>query len=384
MSATRQRRPAASPEVCGIRLFLCGDVMTGRGIDQVLPAPCGPAIHETYLSSAFDYVRLAELAHGQISWPVEPSYIWGVALDEFERAQPCFRIVNLETAVTHSIDHAAKGINYRMSPQNASCLVAAGIDCCVLANNHVLDWGLAGLYETLSVLHGLQIGTAGAGRDRTAAEAPAVLDAGGDGRVLVFALATPTSGTPRGWAAAPRRAGVNFLPDLAPARAHEVAAKIVGVKRPGDVAVLSLHWGPNWGYEVSAAERKFAHALIEEADVSIVYGHSSHHPRPIEVYRNRLILYGCGDFINDYEGIAGYVEFRGDLRPMYFVRIDPVSGDLLELEIVPLQARRFRLVYPTPQDIEWLMVTLERESRPFSTGVERQDDGRIGLVWPRA
>jgi poly-gamma-glutamate synthesis protein (capsule biosynthesis protein) len=46
-----------------------------------------------------------------------------------------------------SDDRANKGINYRMSPENAECLAAAGIDCCVLANNHVLDWGRSGLKE---------------------------------------------------------------------------------------------------------------------------------------------------------------------------------------------------------------------------------------------
>ena len=66
--------------------------------------------------------------------------------------QPDARIINLETAVTRSHDRANKGINYRMSPENAECLVAAGIDCCVLANNHVLDWGRAGLLETLAVV----------------------------------------------------------------------------------------------------------------------------------------------------------------------------------------------------------------------------------------
>ena len=47
---------------------------------------------------------------------------------------------------------------------------------------------------------------------------------------------------------------------------------------------------------------RFAHRLID-AGVDVVHGHSSHHPRPIEVYRGKLILYGCGDTIDDYEGI---------------------------------------------------------------------------------
>src|SRR5674476_203865 len=147
-----------------MRLFLCGDVMLGRGIDQVLPRPCDPAIHESYVHSALDYVRLAEEANGAIPRPVAPSYIWGAALDELNRSQPDARSINVETAITRSNDFAPKGINYRISSENADCLTAA-IDCCVLANNHVLDWGRAVLLDTLTTLGRLQIKTAGAGRN---------------------------------------------------------------------------------------------------------------------------------------------------------------------------------------------------------------------------
>ena len=103
--------------------------MTGRGIDQVLSSPCRPELHENYVHSALDYVRLAEAANGAIPRHVEPSYIWGAALEEWNRAQPDVRIVNLETSITRSEEYASKGINYRMSPENANCLVTAAIDC---------------------------------------------------------------------------------------------------------------------------------------------------------------------------------------------------------------------------------------------------------------
>ena len=103
-----------------------------------------------------------------------------------------------------------------------------------------------------------------------------------------------------------------------------------------------MHWGPNWGYEIPDEQRSFAHLLIDRADVSIIHGHSSHHPKAIEVYRNRLILYGCGDFLNDYEGINGYEEFRDDLVLMYFADVEP-GGTLAALEIVPLQIRNSSL-----------------------------------------
>src|SRR5262249_13208285 len=149
-----------------IGMFLCGDVMTGRGIDQALPHPVNPTLYESFVRDAREYVELAETAHGQISPPVDFSYIWGDALEEFERAGPDVRIINLETAITESEDYwPDKSVLYRMSPRNIGCLTAARISCCSLANNHTLDWGDEGLQETLRTLDLAGIAHAGAGRN---------------------------------------------------------------------------------------------------------------------------------------------------------------------------------------------------------------------------
>jgi len=97
-------------------------------------------------------VRIAERANGPIRKPVAFDYIWGDALAQLDRRKPDARIINLETAVTYSAAYEAKGINYKMSPANVRAITAAGIDCCILANNHVLDWGRPGLIESLSTL----------------------------------------------------------------------------------------------------------------------------------------------------------------------------------------------------------------------------------------
>ena len=97
-----------------LRLFLCGDVMLGRGIDQIFPQPCDPALHEDYVQSALEYVQLAEATNGPVKRPVAPAYVWGVALDELKQARPDARIINLETSITRSEDFDPKGINYRM------------------------------------------------------------------------------------------------------------------------------------------------------------------------------------------------------------------------------------------------------------------------------
>lgn len=134
-----------------VRLFLCGDVMTGRGIDQVLSVPCKPHLFEPWMRSAVEYVELAERESGPIGRRLHPAYPWGDGMDVLREQRPAARLVNLETAVTTSEDaQPGKGIHYRMNPANVACLTSAGIDCCALANNHVLDWGLAGLDETLA------------------------------------------------------------------------------------------------------------------------------------------------------------------------------------------------------------------------------------------
>ena len=364
-----------------LTLFLCGDVMTGRGIDQVLPHAGAPRLFEPYVASALQYVELAEQANGPIARPVDFAYVWGDALAELDRLRPDLRIVNLETAVTVSEDHQPKGINYRMHPKNVPCLAAAKIDCCALGNNHLLDWGDRGLAETLETLAAAGIRTAGAGRDRAQAEAPAVLEAAGGTRVIVFSFGDVSSGIPRAWAAPPAGPGVNLLPDLSDATAARIAEQVRAVRRPGDVVVASIHWGDNWGYAIPARQRAFAHALIDGAGVDILHGHSSHHPKGIEVYRDRLILYGCGDFLNDYEGIEGYEGFRDDLVAMYFPTVDPQSGALISLHMTPMQIRNFRLNRPTQNDAAWLCHTLDRESRKLGARVEPAEEGRFELRW---
>jgi poly-gamma-glutamate synthesis protein (capsule biosynthesis protein) len=154
------------------------------------------------------------------------------------------------------------------------------------------------------------------------------------------------------------------------------AAKCVG-----DIVVASLHWGGNWGYEVSQAQREFAHHLIEIADVDVVHGHSSHHPQGIEIYRDKPILYGCGDFLNDYEGIGGYESFRPDLALMYFPTLEAASGKLAHLALTPARIRHFRVNRAREEDARWLEDLLNREGREFGTRVERQPGGTLALRW---
>ena len=365
-----------------LRLFLCGDVMTGRGIDQALPHPVNPTLYEPHVRDAREYVALAEKANGPIPRPLSVDYIWGDALRELERAEVDLRIANLETAITSAqTPWPEKGIHYRMHPQNVGCLTSAKISACALANNHVLDWGYDGLSETLKTLDAAGIAHAGAGNDAEEAMQPAVLDMAGNGRLLLFSFGSITSGIPEDWKATSISPGVNLLEDFSKANAARVADQMRAYQQPGDLIIASIHWGSNWGYEIPRDQIMFAHRLIEEG-IAIVHGHSSHHLKAIEVFKGRLILYGCGDFLTDYEGISGYEMFRGDLALMYLIEIDSHNGELITARLVPMRMRRFRLEHASASDAEWLCKLLNELGAQFSTGARLEKARSLTLEWP--
>jgi poly-gamma-glutamate capsule biosynthesis protein CapA/YwtB (metallophosphatase superfamily) len=365
-----------------VTLFLCGDVMTGRGIDQVLPHPSDPRIHEPYMRNALGYVELAEQRNGPIPKPVDFAYIWGDALEVLRHLKPDLRLINLETSITASDDYwPGKGINYRMHPDNVPCLTAAQIDGCALANNHVLDWGYAGFDDTLTALRRVGIQFAGAGPTPARAQAPALFDVEGKGRIVLFSFGSPTSGVPLNWAASGNRPGINFLKDFSTTTVKQIGTQIHSASQPGDIVVASIHWGSNWGYRIPRDQQVFAHRLIDEAGVNVLHGHSSHHPRAIEIYRDRPIIYGCGDFLNDYEGIRGYEDFRADLVLMYFVTLEPASGKLVRFWMVPMQIKRFRLNHTSKRDAQWLAKTLHRQCEHFGGDVELNEAHLLSLNW---
>jgi len=362
-----------------MRLFLCGDVMTGRGIDQALPHAVNPVLYEPYVRDARNYIKLAVNAHGAIPRPLTFEYVWGDALAELDRAEVDLRIANLETAITSAESPwPDKGIHYRMHPRNIGCLTAGRISACALANNHVLDWGYRGLSETLQALDAAGIAHSGAGNDAEEAIRPAVLSTGTKHRVLFFSFGLMSSGIPQDWRATSISPGVNLLDDLSEASATRACEQMRAYRKSGDLIVASIHWGTNWGYEIPRDQIAFAHRLVEEG-VAIVHGHSSHHVKAIDVFKGRLILYGCGDFLTDYEGISGYEMFRGDLALMYLVELDPGSGELIAARLLPMQMRRFRLEHASPSDAKWHCNVLNKLGERFGTAVRLEQDHSLSL-----
>lgn len=115
--------------------------------------------------------------------------------------------------------------------------------------------------------------------------------------------------------------------------------------------------------------------------MDLLHGRSSHHVKGIEVYRQRLILYGCGDLLNDYEGIEGHASYRGDLGLLYFADLAR-DGRLLALELLPTHQRRLSIQRVKGADRQWLQDCLVREYAQFGCTVRPTIENSFVLVWP--
>ena len=218
-----------------------------------------------------------------------------------------------------------------MNPTNIGCLAAANVDCCVLANNHVLDWGEAGLLETLATLKRAGIRYAGAGRNAEEAAAPAIIDVSGYS-IAVFAFGLESSGIPRAWNAGPWQPGVNIVPDISAKTISGIADRANAARRAGDLLVASIHWGPNWGYEIPLEHRVLAHELIDAAGFAIVHGHFVTPPigdRDLSGPAHSLRLWRL------HHGLRGDRRIRGVKRLLYLAQFALPSSSLMALSMRP-------------------------------------------------
>jgi poly-gamma-glutamate synthesis protein (capsule biosynthesis protein) len=238
-------------------------------------------------------VMLGRLVNEQLK-VADPAYVWGNTLPVLRQAE--LRFANLECVLADAGSPVpGKVFHFRSDVKNAACLSAAGIDAVSLANNHVLDFGVDALREMLPALaqHGIE-GT-GAGMDLAAARRPAFLHTGSS----TVAFIAFTDNQPD-WAAGTRAPGINYVPvNSADSRTTELLDLVRRTKADVQLLVVSAHWGSNWGISVPSGHRHLAHALID-AGADVVFGHSAHIFRGIEIYDGRPIIYSAGDFVDDY------------------------------------------------------------------------------------
>jgi poly-gamma-glutamate synthesis protein (capsule biosynthesis protein) len=285
---------------------VAGDLMMGRGIDQVLDFPGSPLLWEE-MADARGYVALA-------ARKVPPYFLEGKNIFRhlsLHNRQDLF-IANLETSVTRSSNFANKEIHYRADPRNIYFLLQLQVKlgCPLLlslANNHVLDFGVEGLRETLLTLKQHGLGVVGAGRNIEEASQPYTYR-----HCKIYGVCHPSSGVPLSWAATSTRPGVFLLEEL----------KSFHLEDSKSEKVLMIHYGPNWQRRIDKQFQQFCRYLIDRYHFKLIVNTSPHHVMLVERYHNAIICHGVGDFINDYYGIGGHKDFSPEVGEIVRVLLD--------------------------------------------------------------
>lgn len=277
--------------------------------------------------------------------------IWGDVMSVLLSAD--FRIGNLEAALTKSNVVVPKVFNFKSDPEHVACLQS--FDVLNLANNHVLDYSVDGLIDTLNTLDDAGIMHVGAGRTLAAAKKTASFQKKGI-RCVVMGC---TDNEP-GWLAGKEKPGTHYV-EVGDQRLFE---DIKRAKKEGDTLILTIHWGPNMREWPTREFIAYAHQLID-AGVDILHGHSAHNFQGVEIYRDKLIMYDTGDFVDDYM-VDPYL--RNDRTFIFLVEVSKAA--VCSLRMIPVRISDLQVNLAKGADAEETIERMIRLSTPFHTSFE--------------
>ncbi len=313
-----------------IHIGFVGDVMIGRMVNELLRA--------------------------------QPNHnLWGTMLPIMQ--QQNLVVCNLETALTTNNQPVPKVFNFKSDPAHVAVLKQANISIVNIANNHVLDYGLTGFEETLKTLKQANIASVGAGMNDVEARKPYLFTING----TRFAIFGATDNEPT-WIAGPHKPGTDYI---AVGDAQLLAA--IKMHKPlVDILIVTLHWGPNMREYPSQNFIDYAHAMID-AGADLIAGHSAHVVQGIEQYKNKLILYDMGDFIDDY---AIDDKLRNDLTALFSIMVE--NKKITQLSIIPARITDMTVNRAEGGEAQQIMNLIMKRSQGFGTKF-RENAGMLQL-----
>lgn len=286
-----------------------------------------------------------------------PDYPWGDLLPILQATDT--NIGNLETTLTMSQEEVPKVFNFKSDPKNVKSLVLARFEQVNLANNHILDYSISGLTDTLQTLDQAGIKHVGAGSSLSDASTPLLFEKGG----IRFGMIGFTDNEPD-WAATEKKPGVQYVKvgDV-----EAVSEDIQNLKENVDIVIASIHWGPNMRPEPTRQFIDFAHDLVD-LGVDILHGHSAHIFQGVERYRDSLILYDTGDFVDDY---AVDPILRNNRSFLFCVEVSKKKVE--RLVMIPTRIHRFQVTLAKGKEQEEILHHMQNLSAQFGTSLDIED-----------
>ena len=268
-------------------------------------------------------------------------------------------LINLETTLTRTTTKIPKVFNFKSDPQNVQTLQAANITVATLANNHSLDFGTQGLSETIETLDRANITHVGAGATLTDAQKPVILTVDG----IKIGIIGFTDNEPT-WLATHDKPGTNYIhvDDT-----QTIVSQIVQLRPQVDLLIVTTHWGPNKRTKPTQAFINFAHTIID-AGADVLHGHSAHVFQGIEVYKNKVIIYDCGDFVDDYA--VGPV-LRNDQSLLFQLHV--TKDGLQKLTMIPVLISNMQVNRATGDNYQQIVNRMFALSAEFGTVVHKND-----------
>ncbi len=286
------------------------------------------------------------------------AYPWGNTLPILNATD--FNIANLETTLTKSIQKVPKVFNFKSDPNNVASLKLANIKIVSLANNHILDFGNKGLIETIDTLNQESIEHVGAGINKQEAKKPVLIEKNN----LQIGIIGYTD-YPKDWAAQENKPGTNVITiDDIKTVQHDIRQ----LKKDADIVIVSIHWGPNMRQRPTQKFVDFAHAMID-AGADIIHGHSAHIFQGIEVYKNKLIMYDTGDFVDDYHVAR---RLRNDQSALFKVTID--KNGIQKVKIIPVLISNMQVNLAGTNDKKEVIARIQKVSKEFNTFINRKGE----------
>ncbi|ORX80456.1 hypothetical protein K493DRAFT_342554 [Basidiobolus meristosporus CBS 931.73] len=373
-----------------MKVALLGDVMPGRLFNHSLGLPS-----EAAGMTADDFEEcFPELLQE------DPDRIWGSVLPVLESCD--VRIINLECAAGTK-DPENDAYSHCMHPEVVNKLLKGKVDMCCLANNHALDMGPAGLKSMVTALNASGIKWAGVGKLGQARRACRYSSVG----LLSYADHFIE------WAATENSIGINYF-DIAGFTVNgtgninrqrvtsisEITKMVETIRSQVQLVVVGIHWGDNFTWQPPRVFQEFARALIDESDIDVVFGHSAHHVQGVEIYNGKVILYGCGDFLDDYDvyvralkagrqlssdedsdeeseeepfDFEPFRKHRSDLSFMYIIHTEETNHGscvIRQLELIPTRIQDLQVNLAEGEDRQWVIDKMSSLCEELGTHVE--------------